>query len=98
MRFYNQAHRFYCGVDPHARTMYSSAVSSGRPSRRLTPLTCLAPPHADTSDGTSPMQQTRTINSDPRDTRAEGRNPQNSGVRPLTREAINRFCRLLDAC
>jgi Transposase len=22
MRFYNQAHRFYCGVDLHARTMY----------------------------------------------------------------------------
>ena len=22
MRFYNQQHRFYCGVDLHARTMY----------------------------------------------------------------------------
>jgi len=22
MRFYNHAHRFYCGVDLHARTMY----------------------------------------------------------------------------
>ena len=22
MRFYNQPHRFYCGVDLHARTMY----------------------------------------------------------------------------
>lgn len=22
MRFYNQAHTFYCGVDLHARTMY----------------------------------------------------------------------------
>jgi hypothetical protein len=22
MRFYNQAHAFYCGVDLHARTMY----------------------------------------------------------------------------
>jgi hypothetical protein len=22
MRFYNQAHRFYCGVDLHARSMY----------------------------------------------------------------------------
>ena len=22
MRFYQQAHRFYCGVDLHARTMY----------------------------------------------------------------------------
>jgi hypothetical protein len=22
MRFYNRAHRFYCGVDLHARTMY----------------------------------------------------------------------------
>ncbi len=22
MRFYNQAHKFYCGIDLHARTMY----------------------------------------------------------------------------
>jgi|GEM_PF-6066912 len=22
MRFYKQSHRFYCGVDLHARTMY----------------------------------------------------------------------------
>src|SRR5262249_25395619 len=31
------------------------------------------------------------VNSDPRDTRTEGRNLQNSGVRLLTREAINGF-------
>jgi hypothetical protein len=24
MRFYNQPHRFYCGVDLHARTMYAT--------------------------------------------------------------------------
>jgi hypothetical protein len=26
MRFYNHAHRFYCGVDLHARTMYLCIV------------------------------------------------------------------------
>ena len=26
MRFYNQQHRFYCGVDLHARTMYLSIL------------------------------------------------------------------------
>ena len=26
MRFYNQAHRFYCGVDLHARSMYTHVL------------------------------------------------------------------------
>ena len=29
MRFYNQAHRFYCGVDLHARTMYLCILDHG---------------------------------------------------------------------
>ena len=29
MRFYNQAHRFYCGVDLHARTMYLCILEQG---------------------------------------------------------------------
>ena len=41
------------------RGLIASAVSDGKPSRRLTPLTCLAPPRADAYDGTSPVQQTR---------------------------------------
>ena len=28
MRFYNQQHRFYCGVDLHARTMYLCILDS----------------------------------------------------------------------
>ena len=28
MRFYNQPHRFYCGVDLHARTMYLCILDS----------------------------------------------------------------------
>jgi hypothetical protein len=32
MRFYNQTHRYYCGVDLHARTMYLCILdSAGRP-------------------------------------------------------------------
>jgi len=27
MRFYNQAHAFYCGVDLHARTLYLCILS-----------------------------------------------------------------------
>ena len=29
MRFYNQPHRFYCGVDLHARTMYVCVLDQG---------------------------------------------------------------------
>src|SRR5579864_6587783 len=29
MRFYNQPHRFYCGVDLHARTMYLCILDQG---------------------------------------------------------------------
>ena len=29
MRFYNQQHRFYCGVDLHARTMYVCVLDQG---------------------------------------------------------------------
>lgn len=29
MRFYNQAHQFYCGVDLHARTMYLCVFNHG---------------------------------------------------------------------
>src|SRR5207245_2475628 len=29
MRFYNQAHEFYCGVDLHARTMYLCILDHG---------------------------------------------------------------------
>ena len=33
MRFYNQHHRFYCGVDLHARTMYLCILDRQRPGR-----------------------------------------------------------------
>jgi hypothetical protein len=29
MRFYNQPHRFYCGVDLHARRMYLCILDHG---------------------------------------------------------------------
>jgi hypothetical protein len=29
MRFYNQPHKFYCGVDLHARTMYLYILDNG---------------------------------------------------------------------
>jgi len=29
MRFYHQPHRFYCGVDLHARTMYLCVLDQG---------------------------------------------------------------------
>jgi hypothetical protein len=28
MRFYNQRHRFYCGIDPHARKMYICIIDA----------------------------------------------------------------------
>ena len=31
MRFYNQPHRFYCGVDLHARTMYLCILDANSP-------------------------------------------------------------------
>ena len=41
MRFYNREHKFYCGVDLHARTMYLCILDHAgqvaySPSRRLT--------------------------------------------------------------
>ena len=29
MRFYNQQHRFYCGVDLHARSMFTHILDAG---------------------------------------------------------------------
>ena len=29
MRFYNQTHRYYCGVDLHARSMFVHATRNG---------------------------------------------------------------------
>ena len=35
MRFYNQSHRFYCGVDLHARTLYLCILSQAVPTSSL---------------------------------------------------------------
>ena len=54
MRFYNQSHQYYCGVDLHARSMYINVLDAhGKtvfdrnlpvdPTGR-TPYSCLAPP------------------------------------------------------
>ena len=43
MRFYNQPHRFYCGIDLHARTMYLCILDpNGQP-----PSTRTSPPNPD---------------------------------------------------
>jgi hypothetical protein len=35
MRFYNQQHRFYCGVDLHARSMFTHMLEASGGSRTL---------------------------------------------------------------
>src|SRR5215475_1953219 len=35
MRFYHQSHRFYCGVDLHARTMSLDILDQGSPAERV---------------------------------------------------------------
>jgi hypothetical protein len=30
MRFYTEAHRYYCGIDLHARSMYVCIMDPGR--------------------------------------------------------------------
>ena len=126
MRFYTCAHRFYCGVDLHARTTYlcileragqvgirrchrkrrfqsaksvksADCVSWARRSRRRSAcsgqpsslITCLAPPRAETSDGTSPLQQTRKSQQRSASYARKKRDLLNFDVPLLTRETIN---------
>src|SRR5205809_2753733 len=64
---------------------------SWQPSGRLTLITCLVPPRAETLDGTSPVQQTRKSQQRSASYARKKRNLLNSGVSVLTWETINGF-------
>src|SRR5712692_8721067 len=82
MRFYNEQRRFYCGVDLHARTVYLCILNaSGQ----------VVPPRAETSVGTSPVQQTRKSQQPATSYARKKSNLLNSAVPLFTREAINGF-------
>jgi len=55
MRFYNQPHRFYCGVDLHARCMYLCVLDQAG----QTLLQCVS----------DEMPTTRNTNNEPEDVR-----------------------------
>src|SRR5437870_8564332 len=65
------------------------SARSWQKSRRLTLITCLVPPRAETLDGTSPVQQTRKSQQRSASYARKKRNLLNFEVRLLTGEAIN---------
>src|SRR5438445_167243 len=74
-----------------ARRSARRGARSWQPSRRLTLITCLVPPRAETLDGTLPVQQTRKRQQRSASYARKKRDLLNFAVPLLTLGAINVF-------